>query len=69
LKIGSLVQFDSFVNAFDDTNTRFELAPGTSALLLDYDDYDITFLVHGEVLYTSAISEESIISPLAAANW
>lgn len=60
MKIGSLVRFDSFLKAFDDRGECLELAPGTSALLLGYDDYDITFLAHGEVLYTSSANEESI---------
>ena len=68
MEIGSLVQLDAYVDAFDSTNASFSLDPGTSALLLDYDDYDITLLVQGKVLYIPAIDEESIMSPVSLAK-
>jgi len=48
---GDLISFMSPVRAFDDENTTYWVTD--PALVLEQDDYDVTLLSFGKVLYTS----------------
>ena len=52
--------FQAPVDAFDNKGEPFYIYPGNSALVLGYNEYDITLLVCGEVLYTSVSNERNI---------
>jgi hypothetical protein len=58
--LGNLVMLQAPVDAFDNKGEAWCLDPGSSALVLGYNEYDITLLVCGEVLYTSVSNERNI---------
>lgn len=58
MKIGQIVNLECEYNAFDDQGVHYTMTPGTTALVLDSNDYDITFLCFGVVLYISTGSFE-----------
>lgn len=59
---GKILKINSSVSAFDEIGNWFELSPGDSALILDENDYDVTVLSYGAVLYISAESLEKNVA-------
>ena len=59
---GKILKINSSVSAFDEIGNWFELSPGDSALVLDENDYDVTVLSYGAVLYISAESLEKNVA-------
>ena len=61
---GQIVNLDYECNAFDDSGVHYALGPGDSALVLESNDYDVTLLCCGAVLYvsTGSFSMEGLLS-------
>lgn len=51
---GDIVVIDCHIAAYNDTGTTYRLEPGSSALVIDEDQYDLTLYTYGEVLYCPA---------------
>lgn len=58
---GRIVTLMEPLDAFDNTGEVFSLAPQTTGLILDFNEYDVTMLVCGEVLYTSTCRIDKVV--------
>ena len=61
MTLGSIVTLREPITVFDDTGMMYYLDPGCHALVVDCDEYDITLLQHGEVLFTASESSSSLV--------
>lgn len=58
---GRLITLMEPLDAFDNTGEVFCLSPETTGLILDFNEYDVTMLVCGEVLYTSTRKIDEVV--------
>jgi hypothetical protein len=58
---GSIVSLQEPITVFDDAGMIYYLDPGCHALVIGCDQYDITLLQHGEVLFTAASNSVSLV--------
>lgn len=61
---GSIVSLQEPITVFDGDGMIYYLDPGCHALVLCSDQYDITLLQHGEVLFTAASNSVSLVEAI-----